>query len=102
MNWNVASGQLPQDVMHILYEGVLQLNITLMLEKFVYQDHLFTLEDLNDRIANFPYGSYEARNKPSKGLDQNHLKGRTKLPFSNISHNYMHTRCGHLQLFFLS
>ena len=53
-DFHVAGGQLPQDIMHILFEGVLQLNVRLMLDKFVNQEKLFSLDESNDRIASFP------------------------------------------------
>ena len=81
-NFHVVSGQLPQDIMHVIYEGVFLLNIRLMLNKFINEDRLFTLEALNDRISSFPHGRFEAKNKPSKLLSTPHLKGTTKLPFS--------------------
>lgn len=68
-NFHVANGQLPQDIMHVIYEGVLPLNIQLMLNKFIREDHFFTLDTLNSRIKSFPYGRYEAKNKPPKNLD---------------------------------
>ena len=50
-NFHVASGQLPQDVMHILFEGVLIMEIKLLLRQFIYEDNtlictLFTQESL--------------------------------------------------------
>ena len=82
--FNVASGQLPQDVMHVLYEGVLPLNVKLMLHRFISEEHLFTLKTLNDRIFSFSYGRNEARNKPSKCIEQGHLDGSKRLPFSGM------------------
>ena len=42
-SFHVANGQLPQDIMHIIFEGVLPLNIRLMLNKFVCEDKFITL-----------------------------------------------------------
>ena len=81
-NFHVANGQLPQDIMHVLYEGVMPLNVRQMLHRFVYEEHLFSIETLNDRIMSFPYARSELRNKPSKPIEQRHLRGTSKLPFS--------------------
>ena len=81
-DFHVANGQLPQDIMHVLYEGVLPLNIRLMLGKFVLTDKLFTLQQLNDRISSFPWGRSEVKNKPTKTIELVHLHGTSKLPFS--------------------
>ena len=65
-NFHVANDQLPQDIMHVIFEGVMPLNVRLMLHRFVYEEGLFSLATLNDRLFNFPYGRSELRNKPSK------------------------------------
>lgn len=80
--FHVVGGQLPQDIMHVLYEGVLPLNVRHMLHRFVCEEKLFSLQALHDRIVSFPYGRYEARNKPPKRIEITHLKGASKLPFS--------------------
>ena len=80
--FHVAGGQLPQDLMHVLYEGVLPLNVKLMLHHFIIQQRLFTLSFLNNRVFAFSYGRNETKNKPTKALEQAHLTGAKKLPFS--------------------
>lgn len=82
--FHVANGQLPQDIMHVLYEGVLPLNIRLMLGKFVLTEKFFSLQELNNRISSFIWGRYEVKNKPTKTLELAHLQGTTKLPFSGM------------------
>ena len=82
--FHVANGQLPQDIMHVIYEGVLPLNIKLMLERFICTDKIFSLQFLNDRIASFIWGRHEVKNKPTKMLQVAHLQGTTKLPFSGM------------------
>ena len=42
-NFYVANGQLPQDIMHVIFEGVMPLNVRLMLCRFVYEEGLFLL-----------------------------------------------------------
>jgi len=46
-HFHVANFQLPQDVMHILLEGVLTLETRLMLNSYIFDDRYFTLEHLN-------------------------------------------------------
>ncbi len=62
-HFNVASLQIPQDVMHVLLEGVLPLNVRLMLGSFI-NDGLFTIDELNDHVKSFEYGRVETKTKP--------------------------------------
>lgn len=81
-HFHVTSGQLPQDLMHVLFEGVMQLELILLLHKLVCEEQLFTVESLNRRILSFPYGRHGARNKLPKPIEMVHLKGTSKLPLS--------------------
>lgn len=72
--FHVANWQLPQDVMHVLFEGVLPLETKLMLGSFL-EDGYLTLEQLNARISNFTYGRIEARNKPPKPFQATYFTG---------------------------
>ena len=63
-NFHVIN-QLPQDVMHVLLEGVIPYELSLMLYNFVTEEKYFTLDLLNDRIAYFSYTSQESKDKPS-------------------------------------
>ena len=76
-HFHVANFQMPQDVMHIILEGILPLETRLMLAGFI-EDDFFTLEMLNDRIENFSYSRTEARNKPPKPFNKAHLIGSNK------------------------
>ena len=62
-NFHVVD-QLPQDIMHILLEGVIPYELSLMLTSFITQKY-FSSELLNDRIVCFPYSTQEAKNRPS-------------------------------------
>ncbi|KAF0029348.1 hypothetical protein F2P81_018453 [Scophthalmus maximus] len=53
------------DIMHDVLEGVAPLEVKLLLRHFIYEEKLFTLEQLNDRIAGFDYGYMNDKNKPS-------------------------------------
>ena len=62
-NFHVVN-QLPQDIMHVLLEGVIPYELTLMLTFFIV-NKCFTCAQLNDRIQSYEYSSSEANDKPS-------------------------------------
>ena len=80
--FHAASGQLPQDIMHVLFEGVLHMELRLMFKHFIYTEHYFSLDVLNARIENFAYGRAESRSRPPKGFSPVHVSGQGKLPLS--------------------
>ena len=80
--FHAASGEMPQDIMHVLFEGVLHLELQLMLKHFIYNEHYFSLDTLNARIENFAYGRTESRNKPPKSFSPTNVAGQGKLPLS--------------------
>ena len=63
-NFHVVT-QLPQDIMHVLLEGVVPYEVRLMMKSFITEDKLLTLDTLNERISCFCYSSSEAADKPS-------------------------------------
>lgn len=69
--FHVVDG-LDLDVMHDQLEGVIPLEVKLLLKKYIQEDQYFTLQTLNERIANFAYGSEDLSNKPS-GIKQQAL-----------------------------
>lgn len=69
--------------MHIIFEGVLNLETRLLLSSFVNDHNYFTLDFLNERIANFSYGRVEKRNKPPRPFTVNDING-SKLPLSGM------------------
>ena len=64
-HFHVANNQLPQDVMHILLEGVIPYTLKLLLNSFVYGKKYFSIDFLNNRIQSFKYSRTERRDKPS-------------------------------------
>ena len=82
-HFHVANTQIPQDVMHVILEGVLNLETRLLLSFFVNDEKLFTLDFLNQRITHFPYGRSEKRNKPPCKLTNANLCV-SKMPLSGI------------------
>ena len=57
--------QVPQDVMHVLLEGVVPIEIGLLLRQAVVEDEAITLAVVNQKIASFPYSYFESDTKPS-------------------------------------
>ena len=55
--------QLPQDLMHVILEGAMSRSLYFVLRW--YLDHsVFTLDEVNHFIQNFPYGYTELKDKP--------------------------------------
>ena len=79
--FQLANFQMPQDVMHILLEGVLQLETKLMMHSFL-DDRFFTLEELNERIKFFSYGRAEAKTKPPKPFQRTNFDPNSSLHLS--------------------
>ena len=81
-DFNAANGQMPQDAMHILPEGVLPFELKLMLKVFVSDKHYFELDDLNERLNRFVFGRNESRTKPPKAFERKHVMGDASLRLS--------------------
>jgi hypothetical protein len=56
---------LDLDIMHNQLEGVLPLELKMLMRKVIQIYKLITLDDLNERIATFSYGPINQKNKPS-------------------------------------
>lgn len=63
-HFHVANNQLPQDIMHILLEGVIPYTMSLMLHSFIFVKSYFTLNFLNERIFYFKFSRTESADKP--------------------------------------
>ena len=53
------------DVMHDQLEGVLPLEVKILLQKYIQEENYFTLEIVNDRLERLWYPQSDASNKPS-------------------------------------
>ena len=53
--FHVVDGLAP-DVLHDVLEGLLQYEVELLLRFLIYEDHLCTLHQLNQRLEMFNYG----------------------------------------------
>lgn len=54
----------PQDIMHVLFEGVLMKEFQLLI-KYCLSEKFFTLDQLNQFISTFDYGYHDLSSKPS-------------------------------------
>lgn len=52
------------DMMHDVFEGMSDYSLSDCLTALIYEEKLFTLEELNERIANFEYGSSDSIPRP--------------------------------------
>ena len=80
-HFHIANFQMPQDVMHILLEGVLPLETRLMMNVFL-EEKLFTMEELNQRITYFSYGRIEAKSKPPRPFQRSNFEPTSSLHLS--------------------
>lgn len=55
--------QTPQDIMHVVFEGVAPMEIKLVLKRLFLSGEL-ELDDFNSAIQNFPYSPIDVRDKP--------------------------------------
>jgi hypothetical protein len=56
--------------MHDILEGVLQYEMKELLKYYIKVRYLFTLEELNNRIAGYDFGYYNDKNRPSPIAEQ--------------------------------
>ena len=58
-------GGLDLDIMHDQLEGVLPLEVKMLLQRYVLEEKILTLDMVNERIINFEYGVVDRKNRPS-------------------------------------
>lgn len=63
------------DIMHDIFEGVCDFDISRILDHFINDKMYFTLQDLNNRKQNFSYGSKDVKNL-SPPITQENLNNR--------------------------
>ena len=56
-----VTDQLPEDVMHILLEGVCMLHTAVLLRHVIFEEQIITLEFLNGLIKSYKYLSFETK-----------------------------------------
>ena len=75
----------PEDVMHILLEGVVPYETKLLLKFLIDEQKCLTLKDLNSRLQAFDYGHMNKKNKPSPlGRDTINWEVYTKLQVGDV------------------
>ena len=67
-----VTSQLPQDLMHVLLEGVFPLHMEQFLKYIVEDMGVLTLDQINFRIAAYPYAYFDEKPSQLYGYD---LKG---------------------------
>jgi hypothetical protein len=72
-NYHVVSN-FSFDIMHDIWEGIVPLEIKLILKHFVFTKHYFKLRDLSDRIVFFNYGAVEFYNRPAPIYNLDRIK----------------------------
>lgn len=73
--FHAATDQMQQERMQVLFEGVLHLEICVMINHFM-KEHYFSLDTLNTSIKIFVYGRTESWSKPSMSFSQAHIYGQ--------------------------
>jgi hypothetical protein len=63
------------DVMHDIFEGVAHYDLIQIFNKFIFEDKLFSLEELNERIHCFDYGNMIS-DAPTAHITANHLDNK--------------------------
>lgn len=56
--------QLPQDLMHVILEGIFPLHIEQLLQYVVNDLAVLSLSQINNRIKDFPYAYFNERPSP--------------------------------------
>ena len=74
-NFTMTDWGLPHDIMHDLFEGVVEYEIKVLLLHCL-EKKFFTLEEFNRRLLDFDYGYTEVSDKPTPITSQ-HLRSET-------------------------
>ena len=61
--------QLPQDLMHVMLEGVIPLHIEEFLNYFIHDANILTLSQINSRLMAYPYAYFEEKPMPLNERD---------------------------------
>ena len=77
-SYYMFEGGLPHDIMHDLYEGVVQYEMKLLLT-YLVDKNLLTIQEFNKHLINFDYGYSEVADKPTPITRANFKSGDKKL-----------------------
>jgi hypothetical protein len=76
------------DPMHILLEGIVKMELQLILSEFIDKKKFFTIQDLNVAIQNFNYSPEELNDRPQiiekKSLDTKHVLPMTAVEIKQL------------------
>lgn len=76
------------DPMHVLLEGIVKMELQLMLSEIIFKKNYITLKSLNSAIRNFSYMISELRDKPQeiekKSLDRKNVLPMTAIEIKNL------------------
>ena len=61
----------PQDIMHVLFEGVMPYETKLLLRVLLDEKKYLSINDLNQRLDSFDYGYMDSKNKPTLIVREN-------------------------------
>ena len=100
-NFDVTE-QLPQDLMHVLLEGVFPIHVNQLLKYLVDAISFVTLDKINCRIMSHPYAYFEEKPAHLRSLDPHgNQSGIAKLIIRRsiiISYNYLLSCCSAAQM----
>ena len=65
------------DILHDLFEGVVQYSLKLVIHEYVIVQKLCSVEDLNRSVHSFNYGFTDVKNKPSANFSGSSLRNLT-------------------------
>ena len=99
--------QLPQDLMHVLLEGIFPLHLEQFLHYVIEDAGLMTLGQINSRIAEFPYAYFSDKPGPLSGFDPQGTQTGTWHARNTLYHNHNAIilqlfRCGNYLIYFHS
>lgn len=82
--------QLPEDIMHVLLEGVAPAHLGLFLKEILIKNPAISVEAFNHKVKSFNYSYFESAAKPSQlirdHINDEDLTGKqTGIPSQNVS-----------------
>ena len=90
-HFHVCNNQLPQDIMHVLLEGVIPYNLKAMLKSYVRVKGYISIEIINQRILSFKFSWSESKSKPCS-LSSKMLRDEGRIQQTGIKHTSIY-RC---------
>lgn len=88
LNYFHVSHNATLDIMHDFLEGLLPIELKLVLKEFIFDQELFSLDLINSRIGSFSYGFNDQKNRPCP-LTQSQLNN----PFGSSGQKASQMQC---------